>query len=345
MPADDIFISGVGVYRPPVVSIADAVAEGSEAAVRAESAGLLGVHVAGDTPAPEMALHAAREALARAGQPASELDLQLYADSWHQGPDGWLPQSYLQRHLGGDCLAVEVNVGCNGMFAALELAAAHLRAGAEHGSALVVTADNFGTPLLDRWNSGVGYVPGDGATALVLTRRPSFARVLAARTVTVAAAERVHRGDEPMFPPSVTVGRPLDFGARLLTFRESLRGSPEGAAPLFEVQKQTTEVVRRCLADAGIEVDDVTRVAFNNFSQEMVEQRLMGPLGLPLSKSTWEFGRGIGHGTCDQVMSLDRLLTAGELGPGDHLLMMGVAPGITLSAAVVEIIDAPSWAG
>lgn len=344
MPADDIFISGVGVHRPPTVSIADAVAEGAYPAEQAESAGLVGVHVAGDTPAPEMALHAAREALTRAGQPAAELDVQLYADSWHQGPDGWLPQSYLQHHLGGDCLSVEVRSGCNGMFTALELAIGYLRGDAERRSALVVTADNFGTPLMDRWNSGVGYVPADGASALVVTKRPSFAQVLAARTVTVAAAEQVHRGDEPLFPPGVTVGRSVDFNGRLLSFRETLRGNPDGAAPLFEVQKQTTEIVHRCLADAGIEVDDLARVAFNNFSKEMVEQRIMAPLGLPLSKSTWEFGRGIGHGTCDQVMSLNHLLAAGELGPGDHLLMMGVAPGITLSAAVVKILETPPWA-
>jgi 3-oxoacyl-[acyl-carrier-protein] synthase-3/clorobiocin biosynthesis protein CloN2 len=61
-----------------------------------------------------------------------------------------------------------------------------------------------------------------------------------------------------------------------------------------------------------------------------------------MSRSTWEFGRALGHlGPSDQIVSLEHLVSTGELRPGDHFLMLGVGPGVTISAAVLRI-DAPA---
>lgn len=113
---------------------------------------------------------------------------------------------------------------------------------------------------------------------------------------------------------------------------------------MIRIHARTLEVVERTLTDAGIAIGDVTRVAYMNYSKEIVEQRCMAPLGLPLSMSTWDFGRRIGHlGASDQVVALDHLLATGELGPGDHLLMLGVGPGVTLSCAIVRILRPAPW--
>ncbi|WP_378789760.1 ketoacyl-ACP synthase III family protein [Nonomuraea fastidiosa] len=127
----DTYIAGVGAFVPrTVVSVEKAVAKGWYPAEEADLHQLAGAAVAGDLPAPEMALHAARSALKRSGRAPGDLGLLLYASTWHQGPDGWPPHSYLQRHLvGGDALATEIRQGCNGMFIAMELAAGHLKAG------------------------------------------------------------------------------------------------------------------------------------------------------------------------------------------------------------------------
>jgi 3-oxoacyl-[acyl-carrier-protein] synthase III len=344
----DVFIRGIGVFLPGTVSIEEAVAQGHYSAADVELHELAGAAVAGDVPAPEMALHAAQDALKRCGQRTDGLDLLLYADSWHQGPDGWQPQYYLQRHLvGGNVLAVEIKHGCNGMFSALELAAGHLRAlsgGARPRAALLVAADNFGTPLMDRWSMGPGYVAGDAASAVVLSTGPGFARLLSVGSAAVPEAEEMHRGSEPLFPPGPTTGRALNFSERNAEFRDRALASGTGTAALLRVHQQTLELVERTLAEADREMDDITRVAYMNYSREIVEQRCMAALGLPLSKSTWDFGRTVGHlGASDQIVSLDHLLTTGVLGPGDHLLMLGIGPGVTISCAVVEILSPAPW--
>ncbi|MEV0819655.1 ketoacyl-ACP synthase III family protein [Nonomuraea rubra] len=342
----DTYISGVGAFLPrTVVSVEKAVAKGWYPAEEAELHNLAGAAVAGDVPAPEMALHAAQSALKRSGRSPADLDLLLYASTWHQGPDGWPPHSYLQRQLvGGDVLATEIRQGCNGMFIALELAASYLDAAPGRQAALLVAADNYGTPLMDRWRMGPGYIGGDAASALVLTKETGFARLMSVCTVTVPEAEELHRGTEPLFPPGVTVGRRMSFGARNEQFRQQVMPRGEATAALFRIQRALMDVVERALAESGIEAGDLTRVAFMNYSEEIVEQRCMAALDLPMSRSTWDYGRTIGHcGASDQVLALDRLLLTGELGPGDHLLMLGTGPGVTVSSAVIKILDTPAW--
>jgi 3-oxoacyl-[acyl-carrier-protein] synthase-3 len=345
MRTADVFVTGLGVFLPPTVDIGLAVEQGLYPARDVELHELTGAAVAGDVSGPEMALSAAQDALKRCGVPPADVDLLLYADSWHQGPDGWQPQYYLQRHLlGGRALAVETRHGCNGAFSALELAACYLRADPGRRSALVVTTDNFGTPMVDRWRMGPGYVLGDAASAVVLTRETGFARLLSVRSAAVPEAEEAHRSGEPLFPPGPTAGRPLDFVARAADFNRRLMADGTGTAVWVTVHQRMLEVVEETLADAEIELEDVTRVAFMNYSREIVEHRCMAALGLPMSASTWEFGRSVGHlAASDQLVALDHLLTEGELGPGDHFLMIGIGPGITISSAVVEIVSRPPW--
>jgi 3-oxoacyl-[acyl-carrier-protein] synthase-3/clorobiocin biosynthesis protein CloN2 len=230
------------------------------------------------------------------------------------------------------------------MFSAFELAASYLRAEPERQTALLVASDNFGTPLMERWHGGPGYLAGDGASAVVLTKEPAFAELLSVCSVTVAEAEELHRSGEPMFPPGAVSGRPLNFSGRSAAFRRKAMSEGTGTAVLFRIQQQTLEIAYRALDEAGIDIGDVTRVAYMNYAREIVEQRCMAALGLPMSKSAWEIGRSLGHlGASDQVVALDHLLATGQLGPADHLLMLGVGPGVTISAAVVKVLGSPPW--
>ncbi|RZQ61323.1 ketoacyl-ACP synthase III family protein [Amycolatopsis suaedae] len=345
MRTSGVRLSGLGVYLPPAETVEDAVRRGLYPAVEAELHQLGGAAVAGDVPAFEMALSAAKEAFGRSGRSPSEVDLLLYATTWHQGPEGWLPHSYLQRHLtGGDLLATEIRQGCNGIFSALELASSYLLADPARGGALVVAADNYGTPRMDRWRLGPGYIAGDAATALVLTTgEEGFARLLSVYSATVPEAEALHRGDTPLFPPSITTGGTVSFAQRGEQHRRA--AISDGTAAMAKLQDLFPSVVRHALDEASIGLADVTRVAFMTTSREIVEQRCMVPLGLPMSKSTWDFGRTVGHcGASDQLLALNHLLTTGQLEPGDHVLMLASGPGVVVSCAVVQITGIPSWA-
>lgn len=68
------------------------------------------------------------------------------------------------------------------------------------------------------------------------------------------------------------------------------------------------------------------------------------PLGIPLERMTWPWGRTVGHlGASDQFVALEHLLNVGELVPGQQVLMVGVGIGFTWCAAVLEILHLPGW--
>ncbi|MEV5704042.1 ketoacyl-ACP synthase III family protein [Actinoallomurus sp. NPDC052274] len=346
METADMYISGVGSYVPATVSVDDAVAAGRYTGEEVELHGLASVAVAGDVPAPEMALRAARSAVARSGRSPTDLDLLLYTSTWHQGPEGWPPQAYVQRHLVGDgVLSTQLKQGCNGMLTAFELAASFLRAAPGRRAALLVAADNYGTPLVDRWRMLPGAVAGDAGSAVVLDTEPGFARLASVCSVSVSQAEEMHRCAEPLFPPGILEGRAVDFAAHNDEFRRRAVVEGDGTRVLVTLDERMAEVIDQALAEAGVKPDDVTRVSCMNTSREIADQVCEMRLGVPASRSAWEFGRTIGHcGASDQVLALEHLVRTGGLGPGDHLLMFGFGPGVTISAAVVEVLESPIWA-
>jgi 3-oxoacyl-[acyl-carrier-protein] synthase III len=323
------FINSLGTYLPELVP-----------AQAPEDGAMTGAAVAGDTPAVTMALDATRQALGRWGQSTDLIALLLFVDVNHPGPDSWLPHSYLQRYaVGGHVLAAGIRQGCNGLFGALELAAGHLTALPAGRAAVVTTTDNVGSALLDRWTALDGYCMGDGATALVLSRTPGFARLCSITSTTIAELEEMHRGDEPLHPSNVLTGQPTSFQKRSDEF--ILRGGL-GVDMAIRMVKTVMEVTSRALDEAGIGITDVTKLVPFNGPWHAISVYL-DALGLPAERSTWEYGRGIGHSPSDHVLAIDHLLSQGELAPGDHLLLCGLGPGLSLAAAVIEIVDLPPW--
>ncbi|MFE7134506.1 ketoacyl-ACP synthase III family protein [Streptomyces sp. NPDC057638] len=342
MRSEGLYVSGLGTYLPERMSSRRAIELGLYEETSMLDSGVTGTLVAGDTPPVDMAVTAAREALRRAGSAPSSVDLLIHSCVFRQGPSMWYPGGYILRELGCDSASVfEVRQGCNGMLAALELAIGQLAADPARGRALLTTADNFASPLGDRWQGyGPGTVIGDAASAMVLDTAGGIARVRSVNQSVIPELEGLHRGGEPLFDG---YGREtIDMVARARHFSGAYR-------PLAEINEVIAErqaaVVHRSLDEAGIGVDDLTRVIYVNQGEYLVGQFLLDPLGLPDSKSTWDFGRTVGHlAASDHVVALEHLVTTRQVRPGDHVLLAGAAPGFVVSAAVLTVsADAP-WA-
>ncbi|GIH97211.1 ketoacyl-ACP synthase III family protein [Planobispora siamensis] len=351
MKVDGVHIAGIGTYIPESFSAARAVELGMYDREEHMRAGWSGAAVAGRTPAPDMAVRAGRQALARSGHDASEVGLLLHATFYHQGPDGWSPHHYVQRHtIGGHVPAFEIRQTCNGMLGAMELAACYLTAGGgDHTAALITGADNFGAPLVDRWRYAEGAVTnrgtifGDAGTAVVLSRRGGFARLRAVVSASLPDMEEMYRGDMPLFPPGCTVGRPMAIGARIAEFAARRPAEFDRAKERLTLAR--AEVARRALAEAGIGPQDVARATHVFSGGEAYVRSVLEPLGIDPARGVLEFGRGVGHlGVNDQIAGLAHLLETGAVGPGDHVLLLGNGVGVALSCVVVEIVEPVGWA-
>jgi 3-oxoacyl-[acyl-carrier-protein] synthase-3 len=341
MRLDGVYLAGLGAYLPEIMSIRTAVENGLYAAELAAESGWTGVAVAGTVPAPDLAVRAARRALDHCGHPPDEFALLVHARNLPQGPESWPAQSYIQaRTIGGSAPAVEVSQSCNGTLAAMELSSCYLTASGT-AAALVTAADNFGNPLWDRFHYAAGAgtnrssITGDAGAAVVLSRRAGFARLLAIGSMSVPTLEEMYRSGVPLFPPEPTLGRPADLGGRFANYRER---DPEAAeAAKNALQRARTAIARRTLAEAGVDASRITRVTHVFSGGARYIESVLEPLGIDPSRGMLDFGRRTGHlGACDQLVGLDHLLSGGEVGVGDHVLMLANG-GASLSCAIVRI--------
>ncbi|WP_394844948.1 ketoacyl-ACP synthase III family protein [Pendulispora brunnea] len=343
----NVFLSGLGCWLPPAYPASEAVASGLYDATAYAESKLRGVRVAGSESPPEMAVCAARTALDRSPGGAAAIGTVLHCSAFYQGPELWSPAAYIMRELGiTGAGGTEIRNGCNSMLSGLQLAAALLsHQPASRPDILLSTADNFNSPLINRWDVGsMGVVGADAASSVVVSPVAGFASVDAVVSRVYPEFEGMARGDEPLFPPTGSAGRRIDPVARAQQFNERVReiggmSVPEGIA------KACSETAFAALDEAGVEAGDLRWVLVPNGDEATTRNCMMEPLGLDVSRSQWEFGCGIGHASSnDQFIALDHLLRSGQLDAGDHVLIFGGAPGWSAMAVILTITEVPRWA-
>ncbi|MFJ9952687.1 ketoacyl-ACP synthase III family protein [Kitasatospora sp. NPDC091207] len=331
---EELYLDGIAAFVPDRVTVAEAVARGLCDAEVAAGTDWLSVAVAGDVSAPDMAVRAGRDALAMSHHEAADIAVLMHATASHQGPDIWSPAHYVQRHtIGGYGPAVEIRQGCSGMVAALELAGCYLTAAPDRDAALVTTADNWTHPLIDRWRGTQWALFGDAATALVLSRRQGFARVVNVCASSLPDLEELNRGGEALYPPGATLGHQVRLRERVQAFQ----GDQSAMAGL--IGRAESELIHRTLDEAGLKPGDIARVTHQSAGSRSIVEHILEPFDGDLRLGMWEFGRRLGHtGAGDQVCGLYQLLAGREVRPGDHVMLLGTGVGMAFACAIVQVL-------
>ncbi|MFF8860428.1 ketoacyl-ACP synthase III family protein [Streptomyces sp. NPDC015139] len=337
---EGVYVAGTGAWLGEPESARSAVESGAYDAEQHAADEIVSVSVAEESMAPpDMAVHAATTALKRSGLDASRVNLLIHSGFWFQGVEMWPAASYVAGHaLGRDATAFGFEQECNGGLGALEVAARQVAAQPGTGAAMVTTADRFGAPLVKRWSSEPGFVYGDGGTALLLSAADGFARLVSTASGSDNSLEAVVRGAGLRPLPS---GEPLDLLGRVGHFMRAHGSVREATERVGAVMRN---VVGTALADAGIELADVSRVVTLASGRSRLEWQVPVLLGLPVERSTWDFARRVGHlGAGDQIAGFNHLVEQGELSRGDHVLFVGGGSGFSCTCAVLEIVDVPEW--
>ncbi|MFE0818589.1 ketoacyl-ACP synthase III family protein [Streptomyces sp. NPDC058794] len=338
-----MYISSVGTYLPRHVTAEEAIAEGLYDQELYDTVGWRGTHVADGLSAPDMAVRAARTALDRLGEDGEPVASFLHSGAFYQGPAEISVPGYIMRELGLDAIpSLDVRQGCNGMLVSLETAIGQLTGAAQYGNALITAAENHSTPLVDRWRGfAPGIVMGDGAAAVTLSTDGGFAEVLAVNSSTLPLLEGWHRGNDDLLPPQEAKFEPLSLARTVAEFTESVLPMTDA---IERISGFSLDLVQRSLVDAGLNASDVAALISVNADGRALEQWFLEPLGIRPKATSWETGRTIGHvGGCDQFISLERMLAAGTLVPGDHAVLHAAAPGWSGTTVAIRITDRPSW--
>ncbi|KPI16458.1 3-Oxoacyl-(acyl-carrier-protein (ACP)) synthase III domain-containing protein [Actinobacteria bacterium OK074] len=346
MKTDGVYVDTVGVYIPQQrVSVAEAVEQGLYDEFHVQhGTGLTAAHLAGDLPALDMAVAAARHAFRRSAADIEDLEFHAHCTAIQHGPEGFYPPGYVLRELGASGVpSTDVRQHSNGLLAGLEVAVGQLTGAAGAETALVTAAENFTSPLIDRWKGfGTGFTASDGGAALLLSGESGCVALRSLNSGTLPELEQWHRGEESLLPFRGEQRKASGTMELLSYFNQHVMPLDKCMELIRDFE---LDLVHRSLVEAGLNASDLRWVVAANSDSRMIDQTKMQPLGLPLSRSTWDFGKEYGHmGACDMAVSLNHLLTHGLVSPGDHLLMTTSASGWVSTAAVLTVLDIPDWA-
>ena len=277
-----------------------------------------------DWATSDLALCAARRALANAGREPEDVDLLLVGTD---SPDYITPATsvVLQHKLGAvNAGTFDIGCACASFPTGLATAAGWLATSPGISTVLVVGAYMM-RKLADPADPAIFFY-GDGASAAVLeaSERPGFVAAAAQADGSYHRHWGVYSGGtfEPATVESVEAGRTQ---VRLIE-----RYPPEVN------HEGWPRLVRRVAADAGFRVDDIDLVIFTQVRQPSIEL-VMEDLGLPIHK-THTVMRDCGYtGSACIGMALDDAVGRGRVKAGDLAVFVGSGVGYNQAACAFRL--------
>jgi 3-oxoacyl-[acyl-carrier-protein] synthase III len=258
----------------------------------------------------DLAAHAGREALARAGFAAAELDLVLVATST---ADEITPNAapLVAGLIGAERAgALDVGAACTGWLGALAMACGQIESGRAR-AALVVGAD-FLSRFLDFSDRDTTVVFADGAGAAL-----------------------VCASDDAPSPIGPIVLRADSAFADLIQLSRGARIQMRGPDVFRVAVERLTEVTGEALASAGLGIDDVDLFVYHQANSRII--RAVGTrLHLPSERVVDYVSRFANSSTATLPIALATAQAEGRLHAGDRVLLAAFGGGLTWGATVVE---------
>jgi 3-oxoacyl-[acyl-carrier-protein] synthase-3 len=290
-----------------------------------DNTGIANRHVmADDETTSDLALHAARQALERAGLSADQLDLIILATDT---PDYISPATatVLQYKLGATRAGTfDVNCACAGFVTALDTAARHILTDPDLHHILVVGVYAM-TRYVDYSDQRTCTLFADGAGAVIVGAgdQPGW---LAGKLI----ADGSYHDALGIYTGGVTTRRTppdLNDGIPRVRFVRKFPASfnAENWPPL----------IHSTLAKAGLTVDDVDLFLFTQLNLNTIKQ-MMEIIGQPLEKTHWIMHKWGYTGSACIPMALDDVLESADRAPrpGAVVLMIASGGGISMAASL-----------
>ena len=318
-------VTGIGGYLPETVMTNAELAElvdTSDAWIQERTGIRERRRVADGQTTSDLAVEAARAALASAGRTPAELDLIIVATTT---PDLTFPATaaIVQRKLGCPVLvAFDVQAVCSGFVYALSVADGFVARGLSR-CALVIGAESM-TKLMDYTDRGTCVLFGDGAGAVVL--EPAEGEGTTADRGLLGFALRCDGSKQDLLyvdgGPSATgtVGRLRMAGQQV--FRHAVVNITEG--------------VQAAAVAAGVKVGEVDWFIPHQANMRIL-QGVAHRLGVAEDKVICTVDRHANTSAASIPLAMAEAVADGRIRPGQLLLLEAMGGGLTWGACVLRL--------
>ncbi|HEV8679799.1 MAG TPA: beta-ketoacyl-ACP synthase III, partial [Stellaceae bacterium] len=313
---------GCGGYLPERVVTNDELAarlDTSDAWIR-QRTGIGERRIAADGElTSDLACHAARRALERAGMSGSDLDLIVLATAT---PDETFPSTAVkvQARLGMKRgAAFDVQAVCSGFIFALAVADNALRLG-QARTALVIGAETF-SRILDWSDRGTCVLFGDGAGAVVLNAAPGGPGTRGVLSTHLHSDGRLH---DILY---------VDGGPSSTGKAGFLR--MEGREVFRQAVQHLSEVIDEALRANGLTASDIDWLVPHQANTRIIDA-VGRKLGLPSGRTILTIERHANTSAASIPLALDEAVADGRIRPGHLVVMEALGGGLTWGAGVVR---------
>ncbi|WP_405493728.1 3-oxoacyl-ACP synthase III family protein [Nocardia sp. NBC_00511] len=275
-----------------------------------------------DQATSDLAVTAAEQALEAAGITAADVTAVVVATST---PDRPQPPtaSYVQRALGAQGAAFDINAVCSGFVFALAVADALVcKTG---GHALVIGADIY-SRILNPGDRKTVVLFGDGAGAVVL------GPVAAGRGIRDC---RLQTFSEELDLITVPAG-----GSRLPCSAEVMEAGlgyfhMDGRGVRDFVETRLPELVKQFLYDNDESPDRIAHLVPHQANGVLLDRMIpeLGLTGADIHRTYIDYGN---TGAASIPITLDRAARSGALKPGDQILLLGFGGGMSVGIGLLE---------
>ncbi len=258
-------------------------------------------------PTSELAVGAARHALARAGLVADDIDCLVLATCT---PDQILPptSAAVQDSLGLHGPAFDINVACTGFVYATAIATS---LAASHRRILVIGAEQL-SRITDPLDRGTAILMADGAGAIILERSP--------------LPEHDVWADLGM-DGSLGWALYADHGGTFVM---------KGSEVFRQAVRLCSDSVARLLDEAGCAVEDVAFLVPHQANQRIIEA-IIARLGIPEDRCL-SVVEDTGNTSAASIpLALDAAVESDRVHAGDTVVMAGFGAGMAWGSLLVRV--------
>ena len=328
-------IKGLGMYVPEKMltneEIEKMLNRPGTADWLVENVGIKQRHImADDEVTSDLAIHAGREALEKAGVEANELDLIILSTDT---PDYLSPATsvVVQHKLGAEKAGTfDVNCACAGLVTSLDIASRYIQTDPEIETSLVIGAYGM-TKFVDWTDHYTCTLFADAAGALVLQASEEKEGFISSKLI----ADGTFHDHLGIFvggtaePPTVEA---IQNHRHHLAFRKRF--------PADTNLEHWPTITRDCLSKTNLSIEDVDWIFFTQVNIRTIEA-VMKELGLPFEKTHTVMDKWGYTGSACIALAMYDAIEQGKLPPpgkgnGENVVLCSSGGGFNMAAAVLR---------
>ena len=340
-----IGICSTGIYEPEEIQNVEdfKVVEGiSDEKIK--KLGIERLRVASKNEHPsDMAIKAAKNALRDSDIRPEDIDIVVYTQAFFSDHLMWPDYAEIQHKIGAvNANSLKILQQCNGQVAAIDYIYSKMLSDKNINTALIVAAEKYCKPLMNRWQSSNTAFWGDGASAALIKRGEKSNEILGTSLSTDGTYNRIWQA-------SYKGGTVLPFSDEVRLEKDRMLVDFVKSGGIYQTDdnmrkiivdnmiSKNNQVLSNILKNANEEIK-INKVITVNLGISWISQ-VVQILNVPIENTSAYIAKDYAHmGACDLIFNLHKMKSDGQISQGDNVVLFSSGAGYSSGCVLLKYI-------